>query len=337
MAQNNYSICVVGSGSFDLFLLVNHFPVEGETLQANDSFIKNGGKGANQAVAAAKLGAKTIFAGQFGQDKYGDGLVEEMSQAGVDMSKVRRLANVQTGQAIITLNKKGENSIIIVGGANTHYDHLNVLPQEFKDAIQSSRITLLQKEIPLEISKLAAIYAKQHNKLVMLDCGGRDEDIPEELLQNIDFISPNQSELKRVMNINSSSHEEITVDEIRQQLLSKYPNLTVVLKEGSKGSAVITKTDHLHVDSASLIKPDILNTYKIVDTTGAGDCFTAAFCVEFDKLFPQNGVNYEDALERYKKCLLFANCSAFVCITVMGAMPSMPKLESVQDLLSKVQ
>lgn len=82
----------------------------------------------------------------------------------------------------------------------------------------------------MEISKLAAIYAKKQNKLVILDCGGRDEDIPEELILNIDFISPNQSELKRVMHLDPTSELEITVDSIRKDFISKYPNLAVVLK-----------------------------------------------------------------------------------------------------------
>lgn len=177
----------------------------------------------------------------------------------------------------------------------------------------------------------------------MLDCGGRDEDIPEELLHNLDFISPNASELQRLLTQLgvAEAGEDVDVVAIRDTLLSKFPKLVVVLKKGSQGSAILTLDQHFSVQSVSAIQPKVLDEYKIVDTTGAGDCFTAAFCVKADLLFKENGElqannNSSSFEEKMKECLLFANAAAFLCITVYGAMPSMPNLESVNELLKKI-
>lgn len=103
----------------------------------------------------------------------------------------------------------------------------------------------------------------------MLDCGGRDEDIPEELLGNLSFISPNETELSRVINVEVDG-ENLDIEMIREKLLNKYEELVVVLKLGSKGSAVLTKDSFIKCDTVTKINPEILNKYKIVDTTGAG-------------------------------------------------------------------
>ncbi|EGR29373.1 ribokinase, putative [Ichthyophthirius multifiliis] len=274
MEINKYSICVICSGSFDLFLIVPRFPVEGETMPAKKSYIKNGGKGANQAVAASKLGSSTIFAGQFGKDVYGQNLVHEMQGNMVETGNIRLLEGVQTGQAIITLTEKGENSIIIVGGANTFYESEDSLPLEYQKAILQSRFLLLQKEIPLKISTLAAQFAKKYQKIVMLDCGGTDEKIPENLMKNLDFISPNSTELQSIL---GWEKKEISTQEIREQIIRKYKDLVVVLKKGSDGSEVISENIQIEVPSITQLDKKILDKYTIKDTVGAGDCFTAVF------------------------------------------------------------
>lgn len=208
-----------------------------------------------------------------------------MSSCGVDLTFLRKTKETHTGQAIIMLNQSGQNSIVIVGGANTHYHNLTVLPEEFKQAIDNSRFILLQKEIPIELTTLAAQYAKSKNKIVMLDCGGRDEQISDALLKNLDFISPNETELARLMNSKSAN---ITTEEIRNSLLAKYPNLIVVLKLGENGSAILTKQTRIDVTSAGKLNPKIMQDHKIVDTTGAGDCFTSAFCVKLNEMWSKS-------------------------------------------------
>jgi ribokinase len=119
---------------------------------------------------------------------------------------------------------------VIVGQANTNFDSLTELTPEFKTAIENNDYLLLQKEIPMEIDVLAAQYAKSKGKTVILDCGGRDDPIPEELLQNLDYISPNQTELAR---LDPTINLDDIVNEVRNKLISKYPKLKVLLKEGS--------------------------------------------------------------------------------------------------------
>ena len=116
----------------------------------------------------------------------------------------------------------------------------------------------------------------------MLDVGGRDEPTPDALLESLDFISPNETELARLMN--EQDPEKIGINEIRNKLLTRFPNLVVVLKLGAKGSAVVTSDLHIVAGSVTMKRKEILEEFKIVDTTGAGDCFTSAFCVKFIEL-----------------------------------------------------
>ena len=161
---------------------------------------------------------------------------------------------------------------------------------------------------------------------MILDCGGRDDLIGPDLLNNLDYISPNETELLRIdpdIDINNP------VEEIRTKIMSKYKNLKFILKLGGKGSAVITDSLYIHVPVVTAINEKTKEDFKIIDTVGAGDCFTSAFTV---KLLEQNAGEDSDWSEVYRKALLFGNSSAFLCITKKGAMPSMPSREAVDKL-----
>lgn len=156
-------ICVLGSANADYFLYVNSIPAKGETLQAHKYLTANGGKGANQAVAAAKLNAPTTFIGQAGNDDAMHRLRTEMEKAGVEL-KWKVLDNEPTGMAYIYVDKEGENSIVIYGGANMAYKELE---PAFKAVIEGSDYLLLQKEIPMQIVEEAAVYAHSHGKYLL--------------------------------------------------------------------------------------------------------------------------------------------------------------------------
>ena len=126
----------------------------------------------------------------------------------------------------------------------------------------------------MEIDVLAAQYAKSKGKIVILDCGGRDDPFPQELLENLDYISPNQTELAR---LDPTINLDEVVNEVRNKLISKFPNLKVLLKQGSKGSSLISKDHYVQCPAAS--NQEVFKEYKIIDTVGAGDCFTGAFAV----------------------------------------------------------
>jgi ribokinase len=190
-----------------------------------------------------------------------------------------------TGMAYIYVDSKGENSIVIFGGTNMEFENKDDIDDDFKKVIDQSHYLLLQKEIPMSINLAAAKYAHSQSKIVILDCGGRDDDIPEELLDNITYISPNETELLRLdETIIGRTELEPLAEEIRKKLIERHPNLRVLLKLGSKGSAVITKDVVVRGDVVTSINKDILNDYKIIDTVGAGDCFTGAYAVRHSEL-----------------------------------------------------
>lgn len=235
--DNTHDIVILGSANSDHVFRLPSLPKEGETLQADQMFIVNGGKGANQAVAASRLQSKCCFAGQVGKDDNGALLIKEMAEAGLDLTHLRQLEGVPTGQAIIMLDKDANNSIVIVGGANMHYDDKSVLPDSYKKAIMSSAVLMLQKEVPMEINVLAAQLAKKEGKLVVADCGGRDDEMPPALLCCIDVLSPNKTELQRIIGTWADQEEMNTL--IKTQLLDKYPQMKVLLKKGAEGCAFL--------------------------------------------------------------------------------------------------
>lgn len=330
--QKSFAICALGSANTDFNFNVVEFPKEGETIQATKSYILNGGKGSNQAVAAGRLlaGDRVLFAGQMGKDDKATGLEKEMTTSGVDLRYCRRLENADTGHAFIMINSHGENIIVIVGGANMQYDDLTQLPEEFKKAIDETKIVLLQREIPNEINLLAAKYAKENGKVIFLDLGGRDEPLPEKMIDYIDFISPNQTELARFFNVEES---QITEELIKERLVKKHPNLKIILKQGSKGSRLITKDFSVGMGSAGSYNEKIAEDHKILNTVGAGDCLAGSFAVAyFEKIIE---ANVPESEKIFKECLLFANTAAYLSCTKDGAMNSMPTRKTVDEFFAK--
>jgi len=152
----------------------------------------NGGKGANQAVAVAKLAGKSWFIGQVGNDDAMQRLKKEMESVQVQVHW-RVVADEPTGMAYIYVDQKGENSIVIYGGANMKYKDTVDLEPAFKEIIKDCDYLLLQKEIPMSLVEAAAIYANSLGKTIILDCGGQDDPISETILNNITYISPNET------------------------------------------------------------------------------------------------------------------------------------------------
>jgi len=219
--------------------------------------------------------------------------------------------------------------IIIVGGANMHYESLTELPKEYKEGIDQCEYLLLQREIPNEINLLAAKYAKEKGKTVMLDCGGRDEPFPEGLFNYIDILSPNETEALRVLETTDES--KVNIENIRETVMKKYPQMKVLLKLGSHGCHMIGKDFDLKVPTVNNFNDQIMKDHPIVNTTGAGDCFTANFIVKYAELSKQD----ISEKERCERSMLFANTCAYICITRQGAMPSMPTMTEAQDFIKK--
>lgn len=303
-------IAVLGSASGDYYMEVSRMPRVGETLQATDSAIRAGGKGANQAAAAGKLGGKSIFLGQLGGDGNRELIMSTLKAAAVDVSQIVTIQEMLCGQAMIFLMPNGENSIVIVGGTNIAW---HGVPESMKDTIRASDILLLQREIPEVVNIEAAQVAKAAGKMVVLDVGGREEPMSQELLSLVDILSPNETELSRLTGIEQ-------VDEACSWLQARGVK-HVLLKLGSQGSRYISPD--FTCTQAALSREDL----PIVDTTGAGDCFTAAFVV---KLLEMGGIGEPSVRES----LRFASAAAFLGITKKGAMESIPTRGEVEQFLA---
>ncbi|CAG9466930.1 unnamed protein product [Pedinophyceae sp. YPF-701] len=309
-------LVVVGSANCDLVLSLDRVPDAGETLAARSLETHPGGKGANQAAAAACLGQRTCFVGQVGDDSSGTYMRHELAARGVDLAALRSVPGVPTGTAVIMLDQTGENRIIIVGGANTHlpWDHL---PQREGAGSAGALIAgagalLLQREVPgTEVNVAAAQAARAAGVHVVLDCGGQEGPLEDGLLEACDTISPNETELARMTGLPTATDAEVLA--AAESMLSDGKR-QVLVKLGSKGSVLVRSGEEP-------IRQPAIPAPEVVDTTGAGDCFTAAFAVAFlEGKAPA-------------ECMRFAAAAASLCVRRMGAMSSMPSRAEVEALL----
>ncbi|XP_021773927.1 uncharacterized protein LOC110737884 [Chenopodium quinoa] len=308
--ENLPPLVVVGSANADIYVEIDRLPKEGETISAKSGQTLAGGKGANQAVCGGKLLYPTYFFGQIGEDANGRLISEELKNGGVFLDYLRNVSGAPTGHAVVMLQSNGENSIIIVGGAN-----MSCWPDEIDDAdleiVRNAGIVLLQREIPDSVNIQVAKAARNAGVPVILDAGGMDSPFPPELLKFVDILSPNESELSRLTGMPTESFEQVS------QAVTKCYGMgvkKVLVKLGDKGSA-------LFVEGEEPVKQPIILAPKVLDTTGAGDTFTAAFAVALVE-----GRSKQE-------CLRFAAAAASLCVQVKGAIPSMPDRDSVLKLL----
>ncbi|KAL8507761.1 hypothetical protein ACS0TY_018342 [Phlomoides rotata] len=309
-SDNGPPLVVVGSANADIYVEIERLPKEGETVSAKNGQTLAGGKGANQAVCGGKLAHPTYFVGQVGKDAHGKLITEALEGGGVFLDHLTTVADAPTGHAVVMLQSDGQNSIIIVGGAN-----MACWPQSLDlGVVENAGIVLLQREIPDSVNIQVAKAARKFRVPVILDAGGVDAPIPPELLKVIDILSPNETELARLTNMPTESFEQIS------QAVGKCHEMgvkQVLVKLGSKGSV-------LFIEGEEPIRQPIISAPKVIDTTGAGDTFTAAFAVALVEG------------KSKKECLEFAAAAASLCVQVKGAIPSMPDRKSVLNLLQVV-
>ncbi|KAJ6728131.1 SUGAR KINASE [Salix koriyanagi] len=306
-------LVVVGSANADIYVEIDRLPKEGETISAKTGQTLAGGKGANQAACGAKLSYPTYFVGQVGEDAHGRLITEALKNGGVNLDCVRNLSDAPTGHAVVMLQPDGQNSIIIVGGAN-----MSCWPEKLSDedleVVRKAGVVLLQREIPDLVNIQVAKAARSAGVPVILDAGGMDAPMPPELLNAVDIFSPNESELARLTRMSTESFEQIGQAVVK---CHKMGVKQVLVKLGAKGSA-------LFIEGEKPIKQPIISAARVLDTTGAGDTFTAAFAVALVE-----GKTKEE-------CMRFAAAAASLCVQVKGAIPSMPDRPSVLHLLQTV-
>ncbi|KAL3140698.1 hypothetical protein ABBQ32_005254 [Trebouxia sp. C0010 RCD-2024] len=274
---HNKPLVVVGSVNADLMLQVDRFPKPGETLSAKSMATSAGGKGANQAAAAASLGYPTYFLGQVGTDANAKMLRDSLQKCGVHLSYLREVEG-PSGTAMIMVDPSGENIIMIVGGANQSSWNFS---EEDRKLLRNAGAILLQREVPEEVNLEVAKLGSSAGVTVVLDCGGADADMNPELLKHLTIISPNESELANLTGMPTDGHDQVVAAARHVQEMGAG---VVLAKLGTKGSMLIQKDEVLQ---QGVIKAD-----KVVDTTGAGDCFTAAVAVAI-----LEGKSYQEAMQ----------------------------------------
>ena len=282
----------------DLVTRTKQIPKVGETLLGESFVTIPGGKGANQAVAAARLGAEVTLIGCVGNDTFGKELTKHLQSEGIQMEYVKPIEHTATGIAAITLSN-GDNSIIVVPGANYCVTPDYVAKHE--EVIAASDILLLQLEIPLESVIKATELARKHNVQVILN-PAPILPLPKSLLQMVNYVTPNEHEQKVLLTSN-----EWTVTE-QKEIQDK-----CVVTKGSKGVSLYQDGDgEMQIPSYKV---------AVVDTTGAGDSFNGALAVALS-----NGENLEEACR-------FANVVGAISVTKLGAQSGMPTRQEVDIFL----
>lgn len=305
-------LVVVGSVNADVYVEIKQLPLPGETLEGRGGFVLPGGKGANQAVAASRLAGQTklFFGGSFGNDGHSDMLKTELKGYNVDVSTSSK-ADVPSGQAYILLQEGGQNSIIIIGGSNQSWPC--DLQRNLTKAIESSSGVLLQREIPDVINLKVAKLASSLGIPVYMDVGGADTDLPPSIFPYLFLLAPNETELSRISGLPTETLEQ-TITAAKKIQRQGVKNVLVTL--GTRGS--------LYIDSAQKVyKKTSFKVDKVVDTTGAGDCYRAAFAVYLT----------EHGHSQVGHAMSFAAAAAALCVQRKGAMPSMPSRTEVETYL----
>ena len=296
-------LLIVGSLNMDMVADVDHTPLTGETILTREITLIPGGKGANQAYAAGKLKADVTMFGAVGEDGYGNTLLENLAKAGVHVENVIKRKHTATGMAFITVNKEGDNSIVVISGANATMSVEDI--DLGRKLIENADIVLLQMEIPVETVCHTAKLAKSLGKTVILDPAPVPDSFPAELYRYIDIIKPNETELYRLTGMNPAENRmEEAAGWIRERGVG---NVLVTL--GERGA-------YLDSELFGIVRIPAI-TVQAVDTTAAGDAFTAAAAVKL--------AEGKDLCEAAS----FANRVASIVVTRKGAQSSIPTLEEV--------
>jgi ribokinase len=306
----NSRIVVIGSLNADMVVTMRNFPSAGETVVGESFTVYPGGKGANQAFAAARLGGKVAMIGQVGNDRYAESLIGGLATAGVDTSFIQIDSSVSSGIASISIDGNGQNQIVIIPGANGTFYPDRLIP--YHQIIESASVVLLQLEIPLPTVIEAARIAKRGKAIVILDPAPAI-DLPDTLLKMIDYITPNEIEAARLTSSPVKDHLTVEEAEFMGWTLHKRGVKKVIIKMGYQGAIFTSTSESLRWEG---IKVDA------VDTTAAGDVWNAAFA------FMLASGRTETEAGKY------ANAASAISVMRNGAQPSMPTARQVSDLLN---
>jgi len=301
-------LLVVGSINLDLVAGASRIPLAGETVSAKTFNIFPGGKGANQAFAAARLGAPVSMIGMLGNDTFGVQLRASLEASGVD-TKAVGVVPESSGLALITTTENGENAIVVVGGANAYLSAGDL--DKHIDVIRSAGIILTQLEIPLEtVEHLAAVAQRENIPLILDPAPARP--LPASLLGGVEWLTPNETETCSLLRLSTGELPVDSLEDAARQLMHS-GSRNILIKLGPRGCYLAL------ADGTRILLP----AYSVpaVDTTGAGDAFNGAFAVAL----LQGETPVASAT--------WASAVAAISVTRHGAQPSMPSQKEVDDFM----
>ncbi|OOF39601.1 ribokinase [Rodentibacter rarus] len=302
----NKKLTVLGSINADHVISVPYFVQPGETLTGENYRIAYGGKGANQAVAAARLGANVAFVGCIGGDSIGETMKNAFAQEGIDTTPIETIQQEMTGIAFIQVAQSAENSIVIASGANAYLDEQIVYQSEAQ--IAQSDYLLMQLETPLPAVILAAQIAKKHRVQVVLNPAPA-QPLPDSLLNHIDIITPNETEAEILTGVRVTDEQSAvkSAEVFHQKGIN-----CVMITLGAKGVFISRNGEYRIIKGFSV---------QAVDTTAAGDTFNGGFVTAL-----LEGQPFEEAIH-------FAQAAAAISVTRAGAQPSIPTKQETLDFL----
>lgn len=301
-------IVVIGSSNTDLIAKVNEFPKSGETIRGVSYFQAMGGKGANQALATHRLGGDIKFITCVGKDTNGVNALEYYKNEGLDASLSFIDENASSGVALIWVNERGENSIVVISGANDMLspDYIH----EIKSEILEADLIVMQMEIPYNTVKTVCDLAYENNKKVLLNVAPASK-LDADIIKKIDILVVNETEAET---ISGKSMQDVGEEAIVDSLLALGAE-TIVLTLGKRGSIIKNKETYKQFPAFEV---------HTVDTTAAGDTFCGALAAELAR-----GSDWDQAIE-------FATAAAAICVTKMGAQPSIPHEKEVRSFLNNL-
>jgi ribokinase len=310
-SKKNFDVVVLGGINTDYIIRGDRLPTPGQTVVGDTFEIHSGGKGANQAVAAARLGAKVALIGRVGSDAQGKNLLAALEAEKINLDQVIVDKHYATGAALISVDASGEKQISAAPGANQAISLRQV--RQAATLIASARVLLMQFEAPMPSVCLAARIAKKHGVLVALDPAPPAPRVPKELFYQLDLIRPNSDEARQITGRAIFNREDARKAAIL--LLNKGVRI-VSIEAGSGGDLILTRDEEIFLPRLKV---------KTIDATGAGDAFAGAFAVGLAEGLP------------LRETARLANATAALSTTKIGAQEALPSRATVQTLLRKTR
>ena len=301
-------IVVIGSSNTDMIIKMPRIPLPGETITGGSFSKAAGGKGANQAVAAARAGGRVTLIARVGSDLFGDTAIAGFVADGIDVSCVLKDAESPSGMALIFVAEDGENSIGVAPGANSRLSQKDI--ERFRDVVAAADLLVMQLETPMESVQAAAEIAAANGVRVILNPAPA-APVPAEVLRHVDILTPNEHEAKMLTGLEVK--DEATARKAAEALMTRGVG-KVLITMGSRGAFVASEAFRGMIGGYAV---------QAVDSTAAGDVFNGALAVALCEDRP------------LREAVVFANAAAALSVTKLGAQPSIPKRQEIETFLSE--